>query len=109
MARLGGVLHRRASPGRSTAKPKQVSVLEAGGVVVTYRDVSDGDRRRLEEHVRANHAGRVAVTPYDQLEPGQIAFTAWGTLQRCDGVDLSALDAFVATYADEEPDVPGRR
>jgi hypothetical protein len=85
----------------------QVSVLEAGGVVVTYRDVPDADRTALEEHVGATYAGRVAVTPYDQLEPGQVAFTAWGTLQRCDGLDLSTLDAFVDAYADKEPDVPG--
>ena len=32
---------------------------------------------------------------------------AFGVLQRCDGVDLDALDAFVAVYAEEEPAVPG--
>ena len=88
-------------------EPTQVSVLEAGGVVVTYRDLTDADRARLEDHARTDYAGRVAVTPYDQLEPGDVAFTAWGTLQRCDGLDLSALDAFVDAYAAEEPDVPG--
>ena len=31
----------------------------------------------------------------------------YGVLQRCDGVDLGALDAFVAVYAAEEPAVPG--
>jgi hypothetical protein len=95
------------APGDPLPEPTQVSVLEAGGVVVTYRDVPDEDRVRLEQHVRANHAGRVAVTAYNQLEPGQVAFAAWGMLQRCDGLDLSALDAFVAAHADESPDVPG--
>lgn len=89
------------------SEPRQVSVLEAGGVVVAYRDLPDEDRMRVAEHVRAKHAGRVAVTPYDQLGPGQVAFTAWGTLQRCHGLDLAALDAFVAAYADEDLDAQG--
>lgn len=96
-------------PGNPLPEPKQVSVLEAGGVVVAYRQLPDADRTALERHIRAAHAGRVAVTPYDQLQPGQMAFTAWGTLQRCDGLDLAALDAFVDAYADKEPDVPGTR
>lgn len=88
-------------------EPRQVSVLEAGGVVVAYRDLPDEDRTRLEDHVRAHHEGRVAVTAYDQLDPGEVAFTAWGTLQRCDGVDLEALDAFVAEHAEDEVHTPG--
>lgn len=89
------------------SEPMQVSVLEAGGVVVTYRDLPEAERAMLEEHVRQHHDGRVAVTPYPELDPGQVAFTAWGTLQRCAGLDLAALDAFVAEHADEEPDTPG--
>lgn len=88
------------------SEPRQVSVLEAGAVVVTYRDLPDEERAMLEEHIREHHDGRVAVTPYPELDPGQVAFTAWGTLQRCDGLDLSALDAFVAEHADAEPDTP---
>jgi hypothetical protein len=90
------------------SEPKQVSVLEAGGVVVTYHRLADEARTRLEEHVRGDHPGTVAITPYGQLEPGQVAFTAHGVLQRCDGVDLPTLDAFVERYADEEIDVPGK-
>ena len=95
-------------PATRLLEPKQVSVLEAGGVVAS-RELPDGDRTALERHIRAAHAGRVAVTAYDELQPGQMAFTAWGTLQRCDGLDLAALDAFVDAYADKEPDVPGTR
>jgi hypothetical protein len=89
------------------SEPEQVSVLEAGGVVVTYRGLDDEERAALEEAARQDHAGRVAVTPYDGLGDGEVAFTAWGTAQRCSGLDLDALAAFVDTYADEEPAVPG--
>lgn len=88
-------------------EPRQVSVLEAGGVVVAYHDLDEETRTELEEHVRERHPERVAVTPYDRLEPGQVAFTAWQTLQRCEGLDLAELDAFVAEHASAEPDTPG--
>ena len=85
----------------------QVSIEEAGAVVVTYRDVADADRQRLEEAVQTRYPGRVAVTPYDELGSGEVVLAGYGVLQRCDGVDLAALDAFVAVYAAEEPAVPG--
>jgi hypothetical protein len=76
-------------------EPQQVSVLEAGAVVVSHGQLSARDRRRLVRRVQRRHDGRVAVTPYAQLDEGQMAFTSWGVLQRCGGVDLAALDAFV--------------
>lgn len=88
-------------------EPKQVSVLEAGGGVVTHGGLPEADRRRLEDHVRTRYDGRVAVTPYAELEGGEVALAAWGALQRCERLDLSTVDAFVATYADERPAVPG--
>lgn len=95
------------SPEDVLREPRQVSVLEAGGVVVTYGTLSEAERRRLEDHVRNRYDGRVAVTPYGELEDGEVALAAWGALQRCERLDLSALDAFVAVYADERPAVPG--
>lgn len=88
-------------------EPEQVSVLEAGGIVASYRDIGEEERTRLEDHVRQHHDGTVAVTPYEQLEPGQVAFTAWGTLQRCTGLDLAAFDAFVAVHVGKDPGDPG--
>lgn len=92
------------APDDPLSEPRQVSVLEAGGVVVTYRQLSDAERATLERHVRDRHPGTVAVTPYEELEPGEVAFTAWGLRQRCEGVDTEALDEFVAAHAEEDPD-----
>ena len=97
------------APDDPLTEPGQVSVLEAGAVVVTYNDVSEAERARLEQHVSERYDGRVAVTAYDKLPPGGMAFTGWGVLQRCDGVDLEALDTFVAAYADEQPANPGEQ
>ena len=84
---------------RPLSEPELVSVLEAGGVVVSHRGLDRSQRRRLAAHVRRRWPGRVSVTGYDQLADGQVVFTAWGVLQRCDGVDLAALDAFAEAYA----------
>ena len=94
-------------PGEPLSEPRQVSVLEAGGVVVSYTELDQAARTQLEQHVRDHHAGRVAVTPYAPLQDGEVAFTAWGVLQRCDGVDLAALDAFVTAHAAAEVVRPG--
>lgn len=86
---------------------EQVSVLEAGGVVVSHAGLDDADAAALADHVEGKHDGRVAVTAYDGLDDGEVAFTGWGVVQRCDAVDLGALDAFVDAYADAEPALPG--
>lgn len=88
-------------------EPGQVSVLEAGAVVVTHHDLAEADLDALTTHVGAHHEGQVAVTPYTELEPGEVTFTAWGTLQRCDGVDLDALDEFVDEHGAPDPARPG--
>lgn len=81
---------------------QQVKVLESGGVVVTYNDVAQADLEQLVALVEDRYAGRVAVTPYDKLSPGQVAFTAWRFLQLCQGIDTPALAAFADAHAQAE-------
>lgn len=88
-------------------EPEQVSVLEADGVVITYRDLPAEDEQALRELVQERYDGRAALTPYDQLEPGEVAMTAWGTLQRCAGVDMAAIADFVDEHAGSAEDVHG--
>jgi hypothetical protein len=47
------------------------------------------------------------VTPYNQLQGDEVVMSAWGVLQRCRGVDLTAIDAFVMAHADRDPATPG--
>lgn len=79
-------------------EPEQVTVLEMGGIVVTFNGLDPADRSALEQAITDKYAGQVALTSYDALHPGAVAFTAWGKLQHCDAVDLPALDAFVAAF-----------
>ncbi len=90
-------------PDEPLSEPAQVSVLEAGGVVVAYRDLPPEDYRALRRLVRRRFAGRVALTPYEALERGEVALTAWGILQRCDGVDLQTVRAFAEEHAAPRP------
>ncbi len=83
-------------------EPQQVSVLEADGVVITYRDLPADRQSALEQLVRERYDGRVALTPYEKLEPGEVALTAWGTLQRCVGVDVEAITEFVDAHTAAE-------
>jgi hypothetical protein len=85
---------------------EQVSVLEAGAVVVTHGELPEPGRDALTSLAR-EYPRRVALTPYDRLAPGQVAFTAFGVVQVCDGVDPDALRAFVDAYAVQVPGIPG--
>ncbi|MPZ88105.1 MAG: DUF3105 domain-containing protein [Nitriliruptorales bacterium] len=94
-------------PAEALSEPEQVSVLEAGGAVVSYHGLSDAARATLQETVTRDYDGRVAATPYAALEEGTVAFSTWGAMQHCEGLDLQALEGFVTSYADERPGVPG--
>lgn len=89
------------------SEPDQVSVLEAGGVVVTYGQLPDDAVSELGDHVREAHDQTVAVTPYERLDAGEVVFSSWGVLERCDGVDLAALDRFVRRHGTDQPIEPG--
>lgn len=80
-------------------EPEQVTVLEQGGIVVTHNGLPTEEYEQLERTVTDRYAGQVALTPYEQLGDGEVAMTAWGVLQRCDAVDLEALETFVEAYA----------
>jgi hypothetical protein len=84
------------------SEAEQVSILEADGAVITYRDLDDADVTALADLVGSGYDGRVALTPYDALEPGTVALTSWGTLQRCDGLDLAAVRSFLEAHVAED-------
>ena len=88
-------------------EPQQVSVLESGAVVISHGALPTDDRATLAGLATGPYDGRVAVTPYEDLGPDEVVVAGWGVLQRCDSLDVEAIETFVATYADDEPFVPG--
>lgn len=75
-------------------RPTQVGVLEGGGVLLQYTDLSAEDQRRLERQA----GGDVRVAPNPSL-PAPVVATAWRHKMTCQGLDIEALKAFVRTYA----------
>lgn len=83
-------------------EPQQVAALEGGRIVITWRGLPDAARGELEAFAGL-HANRVVATPYDGIGPGEVAFTAWGVLQRCRGFDAAAAAAFLEQFAGRGP------
>jgi hypothetical protein len=81
-------------------EPEQVTVLELGGVVVSYKELPAEDVATLTSLVTEQLAGRAALTRYDKLKPGEIALTGWGVLQRCTSIDEAAITAFAGAHAE---------
>jgi len=75
-------------------RPTQVGILEEGGVLIQYKDLSPEDVRRLERQA----GGDVRVAPNPTI-PAKVVFTAWQHKAMCQGVDIEALKAFVRAHA----------
>ncbi|MGH9164000.1 MAG: DUF3105 domain-containing protein [Acidimicrobiales bacterium] len=80
------------------ARPVQVSVLEAGGVLFQHRSLTPADQRRLE----ALAGPDVVVSPNPGLTSAVVA-TAWRHRLDCRGVDPAALSTFVAAHRGRGP------
>jgi len=75
-------------------RPRQVAMLEGGAVLVQYRDLERADQLQLEE--LAGDGATIAPAPG---LPAAVVATAWRFKQKCRGVDLVALRAFVHAHA----------
>lgn len=85
--------------GDPLTEPEQVTVLELGGVVVSHNGLDDAQQAELEALVSESYAGQAATTDYAELGDGEVALTGWGVLQRCEALDLAAVEAFIGAYA----------
>lgn len=85
------------------SEPEQVTILELGGIVITWNGLDAAQRATLEQFVERN-AKVVAATPYDKLPDGQVALAAWGAVRHCGSLDIEAIEAFVAEHAGGGPE-----
>ena len=77
-----------------------VHAMEHGAVVFWLGDTTPELKERVKEAVNGLYQagyGSLIVTPFDGVE-GAFAMTAWGTLQRCVGVDGADIEGFITTY-----------
>lgn len=84
------------------SEPEQVSVLEAGGSVISYGGLRGRDVNALRRLVQREYEGRVAVTPYRKLGTGEVAVTSWGKLLHCEGVHDKTLRRFLDKHVAED-------
>jgi hypothetical protein len=84
------------------SRPSQVGALEAGVVLLQYRDLSADEMRALRDLVTDN----VVVAPNPSL-PDRVVATAWLFKQTCSGVDTAALRGFIRTRVGHGPGADG--
>lgn len=82
--------------------PRQVQILESGGVLVQYRtgEVTTEELEQLRS--LANATDTLVVAPSDAL-PAPLVATAWVHKMLCEDVDVDALAAFAASHGGRNP------
>ncbi len=88
--------------------------LEHGNIVMSYNLPNQED----VDHLQAVHFGLtdhdqwLVTRPYDEIEEGKVAMTAWGVLDTFDGVDEERINSFYDAYSgnrfSEETSTAGR-
>jgi hypothetical protein len=79
-------------------RPRQVGALEAGVVLIQYRDLSADQRHELEGLA----GGMVVVAPNPDL-PDEVVATAWLFKQRCSAPDVQAMRTFADDHVGHGP------
>ena len=74
--------------------------MEHGHVVMSYNLPDQEDVERLQQvHLSLSDHGLWLITrPYDKIEEGTVAMTAWGVLDVFDGVNEQRINAFYDAY-----------
>jgi drug/metabolite transporter (DMT)-like permease len=96
----GAVLHGVLN--QPLSRPAQVGALEAGDVLLQYRDLSPDELKQLGDLA----SDKVVVAPNPSL-PDRVVATAWLFKQTCSGVDAEALRGFIRTRAGHGPGTDG--
>lgn len=79
--------------------------LEHGGIVIQYNNLPSSDAQRLTSLV-SRDPYHMILAPYPGLPQGvQVALTAWTHLQTCNGVDETAIRAFINAFRDKGPEL----
>jgi hypothetical protein len=87
---------------------RTVHNLEHGGIVITYKGLTDQELVKLKEVVRVlMNSGypKIVLEPYPTLTDGRIAVTAWRWLLKLQGFDDVPIVKFVKAHYDG-PDAP---
>jgi hypothetical protein len=76
------------------SKPVQVGALEAGQVIVHWRDLNPGELAALTTALVGN--SHVVIMPNPSIGPDRVVATAWLHRMRCSQPDIGPLQGFIA-------------
>lgn len=79
--------------------------LEHGQIVIWYSSSApDETVNDVEGYVLDTQDGAILAAPYEGLESGDLAISAWGAAQSCEKVSAEVLDAFRVKYQGKGPE-----
>ena len=81
------------------SEPLQVGAVEAGAVIVQYRESVAASDVEMLEALAEDRPIIVAPAARALDDDSIVAFTAWGVRRLCSGVDLDAAREFIDTHA----------
>lgn len=95
----------------TTQQPDEAVVhnLEHGGVLIAYNGISSEDVANLKS-LRARYprdkygAVKIVIEPYDRLESGTIALTAWGWIDKMQSYEERRIISFIAAHINRGPE-----
>ena len=80
--------------------------MEHGQVIISHNLKDQAELERLKQIAEdlASAQDWLIVRPYSQLQPGEVAVTAWGWIDRFEGVDESGIRDFYAAHLNNGPE-----
>lgn len=80
--------------------------LEHGGVAISYNLADEALIAELEQFVQGQPGfpGCFIMQPYNGVDEGTVALTAWTWLQRFDGVDTEGMQRFINAHKNRGPE-----
>ncbi len=95
----------------SIAEELQVRALRGGAVLIQYGPETDAPTvtqlENLLKRLQNEHAEkycRLIIAPYGQLEPKQIALTAWGRIDKLSSYDENRIESFIDEWINKGPE-----
>jgi hypothetical protein len=80
--------------------------LEHGGVVINH-NLIDGPRLDLlTEFIKSQpgYPGCILMRPYEEIQEGAVALTAWGWIQEFDTLDTDRMQQFIDSHKNRGPE-----
>lgn len=76
--------------------------LEHGGIWISYKDISD-DEKKILEKIGKDNSGSVIVSPRS-ADDTKIAVASWGRYMKMNSADAALIQKYIDTYRNQGPE-----